>query len=1085
MTAPACCSVAIPELPLEVGNRSTLSAVAYRIGTFGTFRRDILRRIAASSLEPLHTRASDDVSITVVDLWAAVADILTFYQERIGNEAWLRTATSRDAMLRLVRLLGYELHPGSAAMTNLAFTLDRGARLTIPAELRVQSVPGEGEKPQKFETLEAIAAEASLNRLRIGGRPRIIQPLAPGRRRDVVSPDPVSRAVVEGLAPGDRVMVYATGAFEQLVIDTIDPVPGSYRITWSVAPVASIGTPTVRKLGRTMRVFGSAFPRTYQRVTGTTTTTIDICPVDFSLSGDGTNGSTELALDTKYDDLKAGARLLVTWISGGTTNAREYEVDATETRTLTRTATTTGAAPVTFDLPLGAPVTVATVSAADGSGTSQSNVITGDVDHAVIYELMGEPLQFSALEMPGSVSGQELYVEGLRVAPDALMVADPPEKEKPLAGDRLSPSQLPKGRRVIAVDESATVPRVTAARIVASEIVGAHVEVASLPAQPGALRSLGLEPSRTERITALVSGQHLVVQPVIPSHAEMEMTLGSDPPRRVALGISDNNPLATCAAALQNAIRSLSPGNPAYSHLRVIVVANAYLVVIPGVAEAVPRFAPTDTDIATVRVLKLAPDQVRYIDGLRAAPDTTLIPAGSFDIGVEQGLEKMVTHNVTLGPGSVTLSQLANGLGGGNGGLTTDADTSTGYLTLLPKIVEPAPFQYLRLTITAPGVSGVSGESTVLLGNVALASHGETVRGEVVGDGDASVPFQKLPLQKKPVTHLPAPTPSGVRSSLQVMVNGVRWSEDSTLYGADKNDEIFVPRIADDGTATLLFGDGFTGSRLPTGRGNVTAKYRVGIGVAGRVRARTLTTLLDRPTGLKGATNPLPADGGADPERLDDARRGAPASVRTFGRAVSLRDFEDIARTGEVAKASASWVWSGRRRVIVITVASQGGAPMSDEGRDRVRERILAQCVAHQVVRVLNVVRVPVVLRATLTVDDRHAQADVLTAARSRLFERLSFDAMAFLEPVNLSDAVALLQSVPGVQAVDVDELRFKSRNGTFLTQHGADPNVAVADALRVLPARADSAGQLYAAEQAMVELADDVTLVATGGLTE
>jgi hypothetical protein len=691
--------------------------------------------------------------------------------------------------------------------------------------------------------------------------------------------------------------------------------------------------------------------------------------------------------------------------------------------------------------------------------------------------------------LPDSVSGQELYVEGLRVAPNALLLADPPEKEKSLAGDLLSPTQLPRGRRVIVLDESAPAARVVSARVVAGEIVGAHVKVASVAAQPGALLALGLDPARTERITALVSGRHGPGQPVIPSHAELEITLGADPPRRIALGISDNNPLATCASALQNAIRALSPGNPAYAHLRVIVAGNAYLVVIPGVVEAVPRFAPTDSDVATVRVLKLAPDQVRYIDGLRATPDTTPMQVGTYVIGQEQGFEAMQPRSVTLAPdpltGRVTLAQLASGLQSGGGGLTADADASTGYLTLLPKIVEPAPFQYLRLTITAPGLSGFSGPSTVLLGNVALASHGETVRAEVVGDGDASVGFQKLPLQKKPVTHLPAPTPSGVRSSLQVLVNGVRWSEESTLYGAEPKDEVFAPRIADDGTATLLFGDSLTGSRLPTGRGNVTAKYRVGLGVAGRVRARTLTTLLDRPTGLKGATNPLPADGGADPERLDDARRGAPASVRTFGRAVSLRDFEDIARSGEVAKASASWVWSGRRRVIAITVASQGGEPLSDEGRDRVRERILAQCVAHQVVRVLNVVRVPVVLRATITVDDRHLQVDVLRAARARQLQRLSFDAMAFLESVNLSDTVALLQSVPGVLAVDVDELRFKSRNVTFLTQHGADPNATVADALRLLPARADSAGQLYAAEQAFVELADDVTLVATGGLTE
>jgi len=38
--------------------------------------------------------------------WATLADVLTFYQERIANELWLRTATERDSLLRLA-LRGY------------------------------------------------------------------------------------------------------------------------------------------------------------------------------------------------------------------------------------------------------------------------------------------------------------------------------------------------------------------------------------------------------------------------------------------------------------------------------------------------------------------------------------------------------------------------------------------------------------------------------------------------------------------------------------------------------------------------------------------------------------------------------------------------------------------------------------------------------------------------------------------------------------------------------------------------------------------------------------------------------------------
>jgi hypothetical protein len=59
--------------------------------------------------------------------------------------------------------------------------------------------------------------------------------------------------------------------------------------------------------------------------------------------------------------------------------------------------------------------------------------------------------------------------------------------------------------------------------------------------------------------------------------------------------------------------------------------------------------------------------------------------------------------------------------------------------------------------------------------------------------------------------------------------------------------------------------------------------------------------------GLKSVTNPAGAAGGADPESLDQARTNAPNTVRTFGRIVSLRDFEDAAREfAGVAKAHSS-----------------------------------------------------------------------------------------------------------------------------------------------------------------------------------
>ena len=65
----------------------------------------------------------------LVDLFAAISDVLSFYSERYANEMFLRTARDRDSLLRLVRLIGYRLSPGVAATT----ALGGGTRHASPA----------------------------------------------------------------------------------------------------------------------------------------------------------------------------------------------------------------------------------------------------------------------------------------------------------------------------------------------------------------------------------------------------------------------------------------------------------------------------------------------------------------------------------------------------------------------------------------------------------------------------------------------------------------------------------------------------------------------------------------------------------------------------------------------------------------------------------------------------------------------------------------------------------------------------------------------------------------------------------------
>lgn len=173
-----CCQPPVPLTPVAIDNRPGLTAIAYRIGTYASFRESMLEAIAGTpELSGLGTRRDDDYAITLLDLWAAVSDVLTFYQERYANEVFLRTAQQIVSLKRLAGLLGYDPAPGVAALAELAFTADTGKVIQVPVGLRVQSAPAQNQLPQTFETLAATTVDWRFNSLRIYPKPTPNNPL--------------------------------------------------------------------------------------------------------------------------------------------------------------------------------------------------------------------------------------------------------------------------------------------------------------------------------------------------------------------------------------------------------------------------------------------------------------------------------------------------------------------------------------------------------------------------------------------------------------------------------------------------------------------------------------------------------------------------------------------------------------------------------------------------------------------------------------------------------------------------------------------------------------------------------------------
>jgi predicted phage baseplate assembly protein len=830
-----------------------------------------------SALLGLAARGDSDLSIALLDAWAVVADVLTFYQERIANESYTRTATESFSLTQLGRLVGYEPRPGVVASTYVAFTLT--APPVVPAAgvpglpaapasvvaatgpmartvsvldigVKVQSVPGPGEQPQTFETIEAVDVRAGWNAL----RPRLSQP----HPADVDLDRLTFQGLDTRLKPGDYVLLTAWGA------------------------------------SKVKRVLGVA-PDTASQTTSVT--------------------------------LEAG-----------------------------------NAPPVPSPDPAAAWV----------SNRSPSS----------------SPLALNDWNVAGLIRGGAVWRQEDLVALAAIQKWSADDLQASV--DRVASWQTLK-LRVFAFRGRAA-------------LFGHNAPLyASLP------DSL-VKAQRYARYKANGSFDHYeIVPPAYPTNW--------DNPAAVA---------TTPKVDLDNVYQAVAP--------------ESWVVLLKPDGTRTPLRVNSTQELSragfglSAKVTRLSLNTAGAQFPMRGT--TALIQSEELtlaDLPVDGSLVK----------GGVVLGGAQLGLKAGQNLILTGPKADAPGVTASERVTVASAllaggFTVLKFTQELANDYDPSG--VTINANVAFATHGETVQ-EVLGGGYAGQAFQRFTLKQPPLTYVPSTGPSGAESTLQVRVNDVLWHEVPTLYGRGPLDRVYVVRSTD-GSTVVEFGDGVTGARLPSGQDNVRAVYRKGVGAAGSVGAGALSTLLTRPQGLKDATNPLPAAGGADPEAPDDARKNIPVTVLTLDRVVSLQDYEDFSRAfSGVAKALATWTWDGARRGVLVTVAGAGGGPLDGAFLTRLRKAILLAGDASVPLRLAAYRPALFKLAAAVRCDPDLLSDKVTAAVESALRSAYSFDARGFGEPVPSSEVVAVIQGVPGVLDLNLSALYL-----------GTDPSPSLGDLISDTP---------------------------------
>jgi len=876
-----CCAGVDASTPRRVENRPGLSSFNYRAGSYGDFFESMQARLSSvdyPALAALTTRESSDFSIALSDALACSLEVLGFYTERYAHEHYLRTATERLSVGEMARLIGYQLAPGVAADTHLAFTLQSlpGAPaepIEIPPGTRVQSVPGQDEEAQTFETVTAASARAEWNAIAV----QTSIPWLPQSGDTELW----LAGVATQLQPGDAILI--VGA---------DRMKNSGSEHWDLRVLAGVEVDTGNERTRVSwhHPLGSRFPSMSPAIRGIEvhalrqrTALFGHNAPDPNLMVNDDSNINKLIDDSDPDDWQ--------WA--------DFVVN-----------------PNAIDL-----------------DTDNAKITTGSW-----IALVSNQVNKGSDELPGYT---ELYraEKVIHRTRNDFALSSKVTRIKPDTTENLTTDRYQLRRTLV---------------LAQSERLETIDKVLFHPLY-GDLVTLG------ERVDGLQPGQPIAL---------------SGKRQRIAIAAGEND------LELQldvGGIRVLREGDELFMIGPAVDVSNSTEESLDA-----KRFAEKIGDgDHSLRLLLLDRDG-----------NTGTLEAQGDQLQLASSLED-----------DEIVSEIAI-IAGADDAVGSDRDRTQLKLEFALRNV----YQRAGVRINA---------------NVAAATHGETVEA-ILGSGDGGSANQRFALIQSPLTYVSAATPSGRASTLQLRVNDVLWEEVPTLHAGEADARLYETLQGDDAVTTIQFGDGIEAARLPSGESNLRVSYRRGLGVAGNVGSGKLSTLLSRPLGVAGVTNPELASGGEDAETLAQARDNAPLTVLTLGRAVSIEDYANFARAfAGIDKAHALWIPAGPARGVFLSIAGIDGVEVPESGKtfSNLLDALTTFGDPLVPVRMINYQEPRFRCRLSVKVASAYEVDSLLKNVDDGLRAHFSFAERRFGQTVSVDEVAAVAQSVSGVEAVHITRL--------------------------------------------------------------
>ena len=1036
-----CCEGIAIAVPQPTANRPGLPALAYRVGTHATFLETMIARLSSSdfpALAALTTRAPADPSIALLDSWALVADVLTFYQERIANEGYLRTATERRSILELARLISYRLRPGVAATVYLAYTLDEDRSKTppaptetlIPAGSRSQSVPGPGQAPQFFETSVDLDARSAWNDLGV----RQTQPQLFTMNRDfgtdVLMRDAIYfQGASTNLQPGDPLMFIlnprpSSGQQALRLVQSVEIQSAQNRTEVILQPPPDVPATA----GETAYALVSAAVTPFiADATNLFPGTSLAAQAAACLSNPPPNLPAGLLQNLQAATDKSGAAAVV--IVQQTISPLTELHDLATKRNFTRLQPWLGQildtlAALVSQLPT---LDAAAKMAARNTAASESVIVTKAPSAlAKLAALLPTLAQPPSLQPPNS----------FQLARSVSRTFDKSSDMGPRLLGTFSPAAAAMLYRAWTnIGLPSTSAEVGAVRLKTGLFPGNYpgVPTSTKTTDTTVITSFDSPPTIAKDWIGLVSGDQNPIPVAIALDAVYDKIVAGS---WVMIARPNFGDTSKSSAPASN-----QTGGRTRTFHRVVSTATVPMTTADaGFTAKVTQLTldpPWLSDFLNRRfAYDFIADQPGALQGTIVLAQTELLPLAEEPLDVD------------LEGDTIELDSAYDGLESGRwiivAGERTDIPNVTGVtaaeLVMILGVAQvttspngmPAPVHTV-LTLANELAYTYDSTTVTIYGNVVKATNGQT-NNEILGNGDGSQLFQEFTLKQKPLTFVPASNPSGVNSTLEVYVNNVEWQETDTLAGLGPKDRSYVTQTADNDSTLVIFGNGVEGARLPTGSANVTAIYRNGIGQPGNVDANQISLLQSRPLNVKAVINPLRASGGADRDSRDDARRNAPLAVMSLDRLVSVQDYADFARTfAGIGKASSAKISNGQFDLVHVSIAGAADIPIDPTSDLYIN---LAQALRvngdpyqplQLAVRSLRLL----VISAQVKILADYIWEDVAADLRTALLNTFSFDNRSLGQPVFQSEVISAMQSVAGVAYVNLQKLDSVAESAT------------------------------------------------------